>query len=347
MGSSVGLFQRLVAFSRLRLSALTDVFRILRSSSPRDASQPYVPVPERDADSPHPETIGTRVMFLPRDPQWAVVYWQIDTSDRQRAMARGAKDLCLRLADVTGLVGGAAHPHTLQEIVVGSNATEWYLPVPVCDRDYRVELGYRTDDPGGWFSLACSSVVRIPGIHTSEGLQARYEPFTMAGGEPMALGRDGTSDGDGLHERLYQRGAAQWRGHRNGSEVFHATGPPFQGADRHHTSGAGVWSSGRGDSGSGGVSRRRRSIWLVSDAELIYYGATDPDAQLTIGGEPVPLSADGTFRLEMAFPDGRQIYPIQAVTADGLQRRSTTLDFQRNTPLNDGKERIEAIQDWF
>ena len=347
MGSSDDLLQKLVVFLRGRLNALTDVFRILRSSSPLDASQPGGPVPERDADTPRPEPIGTRVMFLPRDPQWAVVYWQIDTCDRQRAMATGAKDLCLRLADVTGLIGGAAHPHTLQEIVVGSNATEWYLPVPVCDRDYRVELGYRTDDPGGWISLACSSVVRIPGIHTSEGLVARYEPFTMAGGEPMAQGRDGNSDGDGLHERLYERGAAQWRGHRNGSEVFHAPGLPFQGADGHHTSGAGVWSSGRSDSGSGGVSRRRRSFWLVADAELIVYGATDPAAQLTICGEPVPLSADGTFRLAMAFPDGRQIYPIQAVTADGLQRRSTTLDFQRHTPLDDGKERIEAIQDWF
>lgn len=69
--------------------------------------------------------------------------------------------------------GGAAHPQTLQEIVVESIATEWYLPVTSCDRDYRVELGYRTDDPGGWISLACSAVAWIPGIHPSEGIQAR------------------------------------------------------------------------------------------------------------------------------------------------------------------------------
>lgn len=118
MGSSDDLLQKLVVFLRRRLSALTDVFRILRSSSPGNASQPDGHVSERDADTPRPETIGTRVIFLPRDPQWAVVYWQIDTSDHQRAMASGAKDLCLRLADVTGLIGGAAHPHTLQEIVV-------------------------------------------------------------------------------------------------------------------------------------------------------------------------------------------------------------------------------------
>ncbi len=163
----------------------------------------------------------------------------------------------------------------------------------------------------GWISLACSSVARIAGIHPSEGLLARYEPFIMAAGEPMAQGRDGNSDGDGLPERLYQRGAAQWRGHRNGSAVFHEPGPPFQGAGAHQTSEAGVWSRGRSGSGSGGVSKRRRSFWFVADAQLIVYGATDPAAQLTISGKPVPLAADGTFRLEMAFPDGRQVYPIQ------------------------------------
>lgn len=204
MRSSAALFQKLGVLSRSLLSTLTNVFRILWSSSQHNLLQPDGPAPETDTDTPLPETIGTRVMFLPRDPQWAVVYWQIDTSDSQRALARGAKDLCLRVADVTALVGGAAHPQTPQEIVVETNATEWYLPVPVCDRDYRVEVGYRTDHSGGWISLAFSSVVRIPGIHPSEGNLARYEPFTMTGSEPKALDSAGCSDRDGLHERLYR-----------------------------------------------------------------------------------------------------------------------------------------------
>lgn len=131
-------------------------------------------------------------------------------------------------------------------------------------------------------------MARIPGIHPSEGALARYEPLTMAAGEPKAQGREGNSDGDGLHERLYQRGSVQWRGHRNGSEVFHAPGPPFHGAGGHQTSEAGVWSSGRGDSVSGGVFKRRHSLWFVADAQLIVYGATNPAAQLTICGKPCP-----------------------------------------------------------
>ena len=75
-------------------------------------------------------------------------------------------------------------------------------------------------------------------------------------------------------------------------------------------SGVGLWASGRNESGLGGVAPRQRSFWLVADAELIVYGATDPSARLTIGGEEVPLSTDGTFRIQVPFRDGEQMYAI-------------------------------------
>ena len=62
------------------------------------------------------------VAFLPRDPQWSQVRWAITPADRSRAQADGATQLCLRVADVTGLDGGSTHPHTLQEVVVESQA---------------------------------------------------------------------------------------------------------------------------------------------------------------------------------------------------------------------------------
>ena len=68
-------------------------------------------------------------------------------------------------------------------------------------------------------------------------------------------------------------------------------------------SGAGQWSSGLNESGTGIV--KNRSFWLVADAELIVYGATI-HLQLTIGNEEVPLAADGTFRLQVPFRDGSQ-----------------------------------------
>jgi hypothetical protein len=95
------------------------------------------------------------------------------------------------------------------------------------------------------------------------------------------------------------------------------------------------------------VAPRQRSFWLVADAELIVYGATDPSARLTIGDEEIPLSSDGTFRLQMPFRDGQQLYPIEALAADGEQRRSITMEFRRTTPHANVNPQDEAQSEWF
>jgi hypothetical protein len=86
---------------------------------------------------------------------------------------------------------------------------------------------------------------------------------------------------------------------------------------------------------------------LVADAELIVYGATDPSARLMIGGEEVPLSADGTFRVQVPFRDGLQVYPIEAVAADGEQKRNITMEFRRSTPEDNSNPAHQAVSEWF
>jgi hypothetical protein len=300
------------------------------------------------APSPRPAP-DTRVVFLPRDPQWAYVFWDISEADRQAALAAGATQLCLRVADVTGMAGGSPHPHALQEVVVDSHATEWYLPVPLSDRDYRVELGYRKGSSGGWISLAFSSVARVPALHPSEQILDQFVPFSLTGPPststlpaPQAEPVD-----TGLHERLYQKATSRWRQLGRGSEAFHAFEGFASDSSAPHASGLGVWASGRSESGRGGVAPRQRSFWLVADAELIVYGATDPAARLSIGGEDVPLSADGTFRIQVPFRDGQQLYPIEAVAADGEQKRNITLEVRRTTPEANVNPPESAIAEWF
>jgi len=287
----------------------------------------------------------TRVVFLPRDPQWAYVFWDISGETRNAATAAGARQLCLRVSDVTGLQTGASHPHTLQEVVVDSNATEWYLPVPLSDRDYRVELGYRKTD-GGWFSLAFSAVARVPALHPSEQILDQFVPFSLDAA-PTTLPAPAESGDSSLHERLYQNATVRWRRLGRGSEAFHETDNSNASNQGLNDSGIGRWASGRNESGIGGVASRQRSFWLVADAELIVYGATDPTATLTIGEEIVPLSADGTFRVQVPFRDGQQNYPIKAVAADGEQTRSITLEFERTTPEDNSNTPDQAKSEWF
>jgi hypothetical protein len=114
--------------------------------------------------------------------------------------------------------------------------------------------------------------------------------------------------------------------------------------------GLGYTMSGMGMSGIGmGASMppvRPREFWLVADAELIIYGATEPDANLTIGGRPIKLNPDGTFRLQMSFQDGLLDFPIFAVAADGEQTRSVHLKFVRETPERHTNTKEEAVPEW-
>ena len=40
------------------------------------------------------EEVKTNVVFLPRDPDWAYVFWQISDADREKAQSLGANKLC-------------------------------------------------------------------------------------------------------------------------------------------------------------------------------------------------------------------------------------------------------------
>lgn len=119
-------------------------------------------------------------------------------------------------------------------------------------------------------------------------------------------------------------------------------------------SGVGMWAmptaSGVNMSGVGFASAppaKPRKFWLVADAELIVYGATEPDANVTIGGQPIKLNPDGTFRFQMSFQDGVIDYPIVAVAADGEQKRSVHMNFERQTPERNTNTKAEALEEWF
>jgi len=287
--------------------------------------------------------LPSHITFLPRDPQWAYVFWEISSSDQQRAAAAGGIQLALRVADVTGLPLGAAHANSLQELVVNQGAREWHLPMPLSDRDYRVELGYRTAG-GGWFSLATSSVARMPAQEPAAVVADAFVPFSLEA--PVMALPEPVSSGGVEHERFYQLATASAvRSRRVGSEVLHEWDQDSTSSGGLSDSGAGLWASGRSESGSGIV--QPRSFWLVADAELIVFGATEPTAQLSIGEQEIPLESDGTFRVHVPFRDGEQLYPIKAVAADGEQERSIRLEFERRTPAARVNRKEDAVLEWF
>jgi hypothetical protein len=334
-------------YSRMDKTGLLEaVSEALPQSTPSVVTLEHDKAPSSSAPaaSSGASELPSHITFLPRDPQWAYAFWEISARDQQRAAAAGATQLALRVADVTGLPLGAVHANSLQELVVAQGAREWHLPMPLSDRDYRVELGYRTQS-GGWFSLATSSVARMPAQEPAAVVADAFVPFSLEA--PIAaLPAAALSSGGVEHERIYQLSAASAaRSRRVGSEVLHEWDQDSARSSGLNDSGAGLWASGRSESGSGIV--RPRSFWLVADAELIVYGATEPSARLSIGDQEIPLEADGTFRVHVPFRDGEQLYPIRAVAADGEQERSIRLEFERRTPAARVNCKEDAVLEWF
>ena len=326
----LGWLKKLVP-SALRSSSSKAADTSASASTPAVAAAPVVPSP-----------VVTHVVFLPRDPQWAYCFWVISEGDRDKARQAGATSLCLRVADVTGLGADQSRPHAMQELVVDNHASEWFLPVPVDGRDYRVELGFRLRG-GGWYSLAFSTVAQVPALEPSQRVADAFIPFSLD--QPLQFSAaEVISSGGVQHEQVYQIAtAASIRSRRVGSELLHE----LEGGEHGslNDSGVGLWASGRSESGSGLV--RERSFWLVADAELIVYGATDPSASLFIGDQQVALSSEGTFRVHVPFRDGEQLYPIRAIAADGEQERSIRLEFERRTPEARVNRREDAVAEWF
>jgi hypothetical protein len=76
---------------------------------------------------------------------------------------------------------------------------------------------------------------------------------------------------------------------------------------------------------------KERGFWLVVDCELIVYGATEPDAEVSVQGRKIKLRPDGTFTMRYSLPDGKQVIPVKAISADKIEERIITPIVTRET----------------
>ena len=72
-------------------------------------------------------------------------------------------------------------------------------------------------------------------------------------------------------------------------------------------------------------------FWFKVHAELVLHGSTEPGASVTIAGHPVRLRDDGSFTFRFSLPNGSFELPVEAVKADGSDRRAAHLTVSRQT----------------
>ena len=77
--------------------------------------------------------------------------------------------------------------------------------------------------------------------------------------------------------------------------------------------------------------RHEKGFWFNVNAELIVYGATEPNATVSIGGRKIKLRPDGSFSYRFALPDGNYEMPVVAISADETDGRAAELKFTRDT----------------
>ena len=115
----------------------------------------------------------SRIVLMPRDPQWAYAYWDIPSIHKEELRRQGGQQLALRIYDTTDIDLGSQAPHSVQEYLCDEMAREWYLPIPVSDRDYVADIGYRCAD-GRWLILARSASVSIPPVYPSDWIEDAF-----------------------------------------------------------------------------------------------------------------------------------------------------------------------------
>jgi len=265
-----------------------------------------------------PEGYGnTEAALLPRDPNWMFVYWEITENSRKNLAREHGEDIfqkgrqVIRVHDVSD--GGAPKYF---DIAVMHDAKSWYVNVQEAGRAYCCEVGLVMPD-GRFIGIVKTNTVTLPAGRVSDVTDEKW----------MAV----TSDFD----KLLQLSGVEYIGKGSG-EVAKSLAQRWE-MLRAVFSRASSWGVSSMSSHSlQKPGEKQKKFWLVADCELILYGATEPDAFVTVSGRKVNLNPDGTFSMRFALPDGVVDLPVKAMSKDETDSREIDIKVTRAT-TTDGK----------
>jgi hypothetical protein len=287
-----------------------------------------VGVPTKDLSVKVPKDLPAgygkdRIVVMVRDPYWLHCYWELTRHAIQRAEAALGQEWhtskpILRLLDVTSQDTTSSTESTIRDIDIHGGCNNWYIDVSNPPRSFRVDIGYLARS-GKFYVLARSNVVSTPRAGVSDTIDENWSDIDPKKADriyAMSGGFDPTASSLELKQLFEER-------------LRRPLGSPA------------VTSFGSGGLMPGGG--KGRKFWFQIDAELIVYGATEPNARVTLQGEPVKLRPDGTFTMRFSLPDSRQIIPAVATAPDGMEERTIVLAVERNTKqlepmIHDGNE---------
>jgi hypothetical protein len=309
-----------------------------------------------------PEAYGTKQLFLTaRDPHWLYAHW-----DLTRAQLKQYNGLSIDGHLVLRIYRGALDGEPLSEIHVHPESRNWFVPVPDAGAKYLSALGYY-DSARRWVTLAASGATFTPPDSLSDETTLRFAtiPHDVPFEQLLSIVKNALREHVPLVEAIQQLRAQGHKGLPAPEQIQSQWTPAQEKALaeivsmdqvrriwvgsleitelvrrqlQQQVSSFSLASSPTGGLGSqssvssafGGLPRQR-GFWFNVNAELIIYGATEPDATVTIGDRTIKLRPDGSFSFRFALPDGEYSLPAAAHSADGEETREAHLQFSRST----------------
>ncbi len=281
--------------------------KIQAAQSRREQRRDLATPPIRSADGASPQAVvKDRIVLMVRDPYWLHAYWEIREQSIERAQVALAEKWhsarpVLRLVRV-----GATTDEIIRIIKIHGSVSNWYIDIDQPSGDLRVEIGYLITG-GEFFMLARSNVVTAPQPGGPEMIDGNWADVVDNPDRIYAMsgGFDQTAATGELQELLEER-------------LRRPIGSPMV---------------TRFGCGAEAALNNPRRLKFKIDAEMIVYGVVDPDAYVTMGGEPIELGNDGSFSARVTLPDKRQVIPFVAGRSDGVEQQTIILAIERNTKI--------------
>ncbi|MFA4842566.1 MAG: DUF4912 domain-containing protein [Candidatus Omnitrophota bacterium] len=239
-----------------------------------------------------------KIVLQVRDPWWCHAYWEVtgETQERLKSELRDeflrAKRI-LRVYDVSHIIFNGRNAHRFFDIHINDYTNSWYIDTGGPGRSWCVDLGLLLAD-GKFITVMRSNTVHTPlegpSWVTDEEWMIPDDMFARLYGLGVGFGSSPTRVKKLWQERLKRE---------LGSGAISSVSSPI-------------------------AKKAVRGFWLAVNTELIVYGATEPNAKVTVEGKGINLRPDGTFSLRFALPEGKQAIPVKAASFDKKEERTIT-----------------------
>lgn len=286
-----------------RRAAVSERIRAAQDRLAREKSLVSRPEPSRKRAQ-----IRDRAVLMVRGPHWLHAFWEVTPPSVRRIEAAMGQEWhaarpTLRLLEVVSGAAGSPSERVVREIEIHGGVKNWFIDVRNPLR-CRVELGYRSRH-GEFHSICRSNIVNVAAGSQGDTLDTHWSDIATNCDKIYAMS-GGFSPEDHPQElqELFEE------------RLRRPLGPP---GSNHSSLGEGLEQG------------EALGFPLEVEAEMVIYGVTEKGAYLTIQGEPVDVEDDGGFRVRVEMPNKRQVIPIMAQSATGLERQTVVLAVERNT----------------